>query len=127
METKRVVIADDEPNICHLVKLCLEAKGYQVFATNDGKQALEEIRQKQPDLVILDIMMPEMDGPGVAAAMKDQAATRNIPIIFLTSLVQRDDRPAVDLTGYHFVAKPFEREELLAVVNKVLETSKGSQ
>lgn len=127
METKRIVIADDEPNICHLVKLCLETKGYQVFVTNDGKQALEEIQQKKPDLVILDIMMPEMDGPAVAAAMKNEATTRNIPIIFLTSLVHKDDHQSIDLIEYLFVAKPFDREELLAVVNKALETSKGSR
>lgn len=127
METKKIVIADDEANIRSLVKLYLEAKGYQVFAANDGKQALEEIQQKKkPDLVILDIMMPEMDGPSVVAAMKDQAATRSIPIIFLTSLVQKDDHQAVDLTEYHFVAKPFEREELLAVVHRVLEISTGN-
>ena len=125
MESKRIVIADDESNICHLVKLHLETEGYQVFAAKDGRQALEEIERKKPDLVILDITMPELDGPDVAAAMKNRVSTRSIPIIFLSSLVQKDDRPPTDLTEYHFIAKPFEREELLAAVRQALVSSKG--
>ncbi len=82
---KRVVCIEDEPEMIDLVKLILSRKGYQVVGAMGGREGLEAIQREQPDLVLLDLMMPDMDGFQVLAALHQDPATRNIPIIIVTA------------------------------------------
>ena len=86
MDTKTILIVDDEQDVLSVLKAGLTSKGYSIITAIDGEHALTLARSKQPDLIILDVMMPGMDGPEVAIKLKDSLKTKDIPVIFLTSL-----------------------------------------
>ena len=89
MDTPRkVLIADDEPDILEILKYNLVNEGYQVFTAKDGDEALDKAKLTQPDLVILDIMMPKINGLDVLKKLREQDETQNIPVIVLTALIQ---------------------------------------
>jgi DNA-binding response OmpR family regulator len=114
----KILVVDDERNIVQLARLYLDKEGYQVEAAYDGAQALEKVRQTNPDLVILDIMMPEMDGLSVA---KELRKTSNVPIIILTARGDDVDRiVGLELGADDYVTKPFNPRELVARVKAVL-------
>jgi len=119
-QTRKVCVVDDDPNIVRLIKTRLENVGFEVTAAYDGKEALLLICRESPDLVISDVMMPEMDGPTLVAALKENPRTENIPIIFLTSLVEREKSDRAFLSGYRLVAKPFDPKELYSAVHDAL-------
>jgi DNA-binding response OmpR family regulator len=113
-----ILVVDDERNIVQLARLYLDKEGYRVEAAYDGAQALEKARQVRPDLVILDIMMPEMDGLSVA---KELRKTSNVPIIILTARGDDVDRiVGLELGADDYVTKPFNPRELVARVKAVL-------
>jgi len=115
VERKTILIADDDPVILKLLEHDLMAAGYAVVQAQDGQAAVRLARQRQPDLVILDIMMPEMDGGDAGQALKDRLSTCNIPIVFLSSLVTA----SVDRQGEHpLLAKPYRHADLLQVVRE---------
>jgi len=96
----------------------LQEKGYKVRPATNGEQALKAISIKQPDLVLLDIMMPEMDGFEVCKRLKDKEETRNIPIIFISALDDVDARvKGFEIGGLDYITKPFQAEEVLARIN----------
>lgn len=112
----KIVLADDEEEICNIVSWYLAAEGFQVFTAEDGLRALELEEQERPDLLILDIMMPEMSGWEVARVI-----TRDVPIIFLTAREHEEDK----ITGFNlgaddYITKPFSPRELLARVKVAL-------
>ena len=118
---RTIVIADDQPNLRRVLERLLRSEGYEVHNAADGKQALSLIRSIRPDLVVLDIMMPEMDGGDVAAALRDDPQTADIPIIFLTGKDRNDDMGRSFRSGGDmFIKKPFSCERLLEIVNIVL-------
>lgn len=120
---KKILIVDDEPNVRKLAALTLKtARDVTVFSAANGQEGLKIATLEKPDLILLDIMMPKMDGPSVAAALKENPQTQNIPLIFLTSLVQKDERHDLDPEGHRFMAKPFNPKELLDMVEKALKT-----
>src|SRR5689334_4028447 len=116
-----ILAADDDPQILRLVTRNLQFEGYEVIAVNDGQAALEQIEAHSPDLVLLDIMMPRMDGFTVTQRVREFSA---VPIIILTARGQDQDKiRGLDLGADDYLAKPFSVEELLARVRSVLRRS----
>jgi len=113
-----ILVVDDEKNIVQLARLYLNNEGFRVEAAYDGKQALEKAKSVRPDLVILDIMMPEMDGLSVC---KELRKTSNVPIIILTARGDDVDRiVGLEIGADDYVTKPFNPRELVARVKAVL-------
>jgi len=119
---KRILVVDDEPQIVSMLKLRLEANGYEVISASDGEEGLEKAKSLKPDLIILDIIMPKMAGNEVAVALKEDDHLSRIPIIFLTCLTEGmiDKQGSEKIGGNLFLAKPFEADELLLMVDNVL-------
>jgi two-component system response regulator VicR len=117
--TKKVLVVDDEPDTLELVKLVLESGGFEVILANNGMEALAEIEKIKPDIVLLDIMMPDMDGWDVFRKIKERNS--EIPIAILTAKAQNIDK----LLGLHvlkaddYITKPFGKNELIGKVKKL--------
>jgi len=117
----RVVIADDDPDIRRLVEMTVTNAGCDVTVASDGEEALERVRESKPDLVILDVLMPRMDGWEVARALKSDPATREVPVMFLTSRGQEHDvLEGFDSGAVDYMVKPFSPRELQVRVRAVL-------
>jgi DNA-binding response OmpR family regulator len=114
----RVLVIDDEENVCELIALYFEKAGYEIISTGDGNEGIEMIRSQKPDLVILDLMLPGMDGLDVC---KEIRKTSNIPLIMLSARVDEVDRVlGLEIGADDYVTKPFSPRELLARVKAVL-------
>jgi DNA-binding response OmpR family regulator len=114
---RRVVVADDDPDIVDLLTLNLEASGYQVEQAYDGEQARELVLRVLPDLVVLDVMMPKLNGLEVLAALKAHPQTRNIPIVMLTAKASDNDVwQGWEAGADYYITKPFDLEELLRFI-----------
>jgi CheY-like chemotaxis protein len=116
---KRILVVDDEPEFTNLLKLTLESQGYyEVREENDAENVRASAREFDPDLVVLDIMMPELDGSEVAAALKADPVTRDVPVIFLTALVSQEDAPmgACSSGGQTFLPKNIRVEKLIGCI-----------
>jgi adenylate cyclase len=114
----RILIVDDTPANIQALAAILRSKGYQISAATNGKQALEVLARMQPDLILLDVMMPEMDGFETCRRLKAAERWRQIPVIFLTSKTETADIvQGFELGAVDYVAKPFNAPELLARVN----------
>jgi DNA-binding response OmpR family regulator len=119
----RVLVVDDERNIVQLVRLYLSKEGFDVDSAFDGKQALERVHNHRPDLIVLDLMMPEMDGLTVCRELRK---TTNVPIIILTARTDDVDKVVgLELGADDYVTKPFNPRELVARVKAVLRRSQG--
>ena len=118
-----VLIVEDDRNIAELLQMYLEKEGYAVKVAGDGGQGLAEFRASQPDLVLLDVMMPVMDGWAVCKAIRAEAQT---PVIMLTAKGETDDKVSGLKCGADdYVTKPFEMKEVLARIEAVLRRSNG--
>jgi two-component system OmpR family response regulator len=116
---RRVLVVDDEDNVVHLVSSALRFDGYETVIAGNGHQALAAVAEYDPDLVVLDVMMPGLDGHAVLRQLRDAGST--VPVIFLTARDTPGDRVAGLRSGADdYVVKPFSVEELLARVNAVL-------
>jgi DNA-binding response OmpR family regulator len=117
-----VLVIDDEAPIRLLCKVNLEAEGMDVFEAADGPTGLEQAREYTPDVVLLDVMMPGLDGWQVAEALLQDERTSEIPIIFLTARAEfRDRARGLDIGGVDYVTKPFNPLELAPLVRDLLE------
>ena len=117
----RVLVVDDEAAIRLLCRVNLEAEGVEVIEAADGASGLERARCERPDVVLLDVMMPGLDGWRVAEALLEDAETRDIPIIFLTARAEfRDRARGLDIGGVDYVTKPFHPVELASLVRDLL-------
>jgi DNA-binding response OmpR family regulator len=117
-----VLIADDEEDIRELVSYRLTNSGFDVLEAADGEEALELARKQHPDLVLLDVMMPGLDGWAVAADLGARPETKDIPVVFLTARAERVDRErGHELGGVAYVVKPFDPLGLADLVEGVLE------
>jgi two-component system alkaline phosphatase synthesis response regulator PhoP len=117
----RVLVIDDEAPIRLLCRVNLEAEGMEVLEASDGPTGLEEARKERPDVILLDVMMPALDGWRVAEHLLDDASTQDIPIIFLTARAEfRDRARGLDIGGVDYVTKPFNPLELAALVRGLL-------
>lgn len=120
---KKILVVDDEAGLTRLVKANLERTGrFEVRTENEGAKAIEAARQFRPDLIFLDVMMPDVSGADIAAALREDPQLRNIPHVFLTAIVTRDETLATSsqIGGHLFLAKPVKTEQLIAVIEKVL-------
>ena len=118
----RVLVIDDEAPIRLLCRVNLEAEGMHVLEAADGPSGLEKARAESPDVVLLDVMMPGLDGWRVAEELLEDKRTSRIPIIFLTARAELRDRArGIDLGGVDYVTKPFNPVELAPMVNDLLE------
>jgi len=116
-----VLVADDDPDIRSLVTLRLERSGYEVVAAGDGEQALAAALERTPDLALLDVMMPKLDGYEVTERLRQEEATRHLPVILLTARVQETDiARGVEAGADDYVKKPFSTSELRDRVQAVL-------
>lgn len=124
MEKKyTVLIVDDEPDIVSLLGLHLKLNGYSIFQANNGVNGLEAAIHEKPDLIVLDVMMPEMDGFEVAKKLKENPETTDIPIIFLTARTQTDDKIKGLMAGADdYMIKPFDFEELELRIKRTLKS-----
>src|SRR5215204_3068859 len=118
----RVLVIDDEAPIRLLCRVNLEAEGMSVLEADDGPSGLATARAEHPDLVLLDVMMPGLDGWGVAEALLEDDDTSSIPIIFLTARAEfRDRARGLDIGGVDYITKPFNPVELAPVVRHLLD------
>jgi DNA-binding response OmpR family regulator len=116
-----ILVADDDPDIRSLVELRLEKSGYDVVAAGDGEQAFATALERAPDVALLDVMMPKLDGYEVTQRLREHEATRHLPIILLTARVQETDIVrGVEAGADDYVKKPFSTNELRDRVQAVL-------
>ncbi len=119
---RRIVYIEDEEEMIDLVRLILSRKGFEVVGASGGRKGLELVRQLRPDLVLLDLMMPDMDGWDVYQQMRADEATRGIPVIVITAKAQSIDK----VLGLHiakvdaYISKPFSPQDLVESVERVL-------
>ena len=123
-----VLVIDDEAPIRLLCRVNLEAEGMRVLEAADGPSGLEKARSKRPDVILLDVMMPGLDGWRVAEELLDDPDTREIPIVFLTARAEfRDRARGLDIGGIDYVTKPFNPVELAPLVRGLLERLRAGE
>jgi two-component system phosphate regulon response regulator PhoB len=117
----RILVVDDEPEAVELIEFNLKQSGYTVSTSGDGAEALKKARAQTPDLIILDVMLPEMDGFEICKALRLDAATSKVPIIMLTAKAAEIDRVlGLELGADDYLTKPFSTRELLLRIKKML-------
>ena len=119
---KTILVVDDNASIRTLVRDYLSEQGFRVLTANNGQNALFVARQDKPDLILLDIMMPDKSGDDIAQELRDDPRLSSIPIVFLTALVTPDETgaKASKIGGNIFLAKPVSADELVAVIEETL-------
>lgn len=121
MDKKRILMAEDEPHIARLIQFKLEREGFDVTWAKDGGEALSAVMEVIPDLVLLDVMMPVMDGFDVLKKIRENSSTAGIPVIMLTAKGQTEDvEKGFDLGTDDYIIKPFRPAELVARVKSKL-------
>ncbi|HEU4321826.1 MAG TPA: response regulator transcription factor [Roseiflexaceae bacterium] len=126
MATRTILIVDDEPEIATIARDYLERAGFRVLSAGDGVSALRMARAELPSLLVLDLMLPGMGGLDVARALRSDPATRPLPIIMLTALVDETDRLiGLELGADDYITKPFSPRELVARIKAVLRRVEG--
>mgnify|MGYP001264677196 CR=1 FL=1 len=125
MANEKILVVDDDTNICELLRLYLTKEGYQVTVANDGEEGLEKFNQVKPDMVLLDVMMPKMDGLEVCRRIRKAG---NTPVMMLTAKGETIDKVAgLEMGADDYIVKPFEMKELLARVHAVLRRLGGDE
>lgn len=123
MPKKRLLLVDDEPDLVEMVRFRLEANGYEVLTAADGQAAFDTARKEKPDLIILDVMLPKMDGYKVCSLLKKDTRYANIPIMMFTAkATENDAKLGSDVKADAYLTKPFEPKALL---DKIKELVKG--
>lgn len=122
MATK-VVLVDDDRHVVDVVSMMLAQRRYSVITVSDGRSAIGKIQEELPDLILLDIVLPGMDGTTIAQELLENPRTADIPIIFLTGLVEAEEthRDGHRIGGHYFLAKPFDAHELFDVIDRAME------
>jgi DNA-binding response OmpR family regulator len=123
-EPKTILICDDDPLLVDLLEYRLAARGYAVVVAEDGGKALRRLQEMRPDAVLLDAMMPVIDGYEVLRQIRENPETARIPVIMLTARKQEKDIvAALELGANDYLVKPFIPEELIARLGRLIETS----
>ena len=125
-EKKKILLIDDEEDFCFFVKLNLEKTGrFEVLTTTSGSIGLTMASREHPDLILLDIIMPEMGGGQVAELLSDNPGTRKIPVLFITAIASRREVQSQEgiIGGRNFIAKPVTPEELMTKIDAALKSS----
>jgi two-component system phosphate regulon response regulator PhoB len=124
----KIFIVEDEPSIATLVKYNLEKENYIVFISNNGEEGLKEIKKTEPDLVLLDWMLPDLSGIDICNALRKESKYKNLPIIMLTAKNQEEDKVlGLNKGADDYLVKPFSHKELIARVKALLRRSKPSK
>ena len=119
MYPTRILVVDDEPGFTHLLKLTLENTGkFFVKEENDGTRALRTAREFNPDMILLDIVMPKVDGGDVAAKIKADPSLADVPIVFLTAIVSNRESADREIGGFPFIAKPVSLNALIECIEE---------
>jgi len=118
---KTILVVDDEPDVAQLLSLILKTDGYNVLVAVDGQEALEKARKEAPDLILLDVMLPKLDGYRVARMLKFDENYKHIPIIMLTAKIQeKDKKTGMEMGADDYLTKPFEIPILQQKVREIL-------
>ena len=124
MAGTKLLVVDDEPDAVLILAKTLSARGYEVTTAGRGQQAVMLARAEKPDLILLDILMPDMDGTQVVAALQEDPTTRDIPVIFLTCLITKKTQEIGsryhDAGRYVFMSKPYDLDNLLAEIDRLV-------
>jgi two-component system alkaline phosphatase synthesis response regulator PhoP len=121
MKTKKILLVDDEVDLVETVRFPLEMEGYQILVSHNGEDALNQARKEKPDLILLDLMLPKLDGYKVCRLLKFDERYKHIPIIMLTAKVQERDKFLGKETGAdEYITKPFDIEFLVKKVKAYL-------
>jgi DNA-binding response OmpR family regulator len=121
MTEKKILIADDEPDFVELISMRLEVNGFEVVAAKDGQEAIDKTKKEKPDLLILDLMMPKLDGFEVCRMLKFDDNFKNLPIIVLSALDQQQDREkAIEAGADEYFIKPFDLSLLLTKIKDLI-------
>jgi len=116
-DVKRILAVDDEPHILKLVAFSLRSGGFEVLEASDGLSAIEVARAEQPDLVLMDVMMPALDGYEACRRLKADAATADIPVVMLTAKTQlAEQKTGLECGALDYICKPFTPKDLVAQV-----------
>ncbi|MFH1791091.1 MAG: response regulator [Candidatus Omnitrophota bacterium] len=119
---KRILVVDDEADLVETLTFRLEANGYEVIPAYDGKEALDKARREKPDLILLDLMLPHIDGYKVCGMLKSDDKYKSIPIILFTARAQDQDKKlGLEAGANGYITKPFEAKELLAKIKELLQ------
>ena len=124
MAGAKLLVVDDEPDAVLILARTLLARGYRVTTAKSGLQAINLAKAEKPDLILLDILMPDMDGMQVAATLQEDPTTRDIPVIFLTCLITKKTQEIGlryhDAGQYAFIAKPYDLDNLLMEIDRLI-------
>jgi len=121
MDKKRILVIDDEPELVKAVQIRVELAGYEVLVARDGQEGLEKARKEKPDLIILDLMLPKMDGYKVCGLLKADIRYSKIPIILFTARAQESDvKRGKEVGANVYITKPFEHQVLLDNIAELL-------
>jgi two-component system alkaline phosphatase synthesis response regulator PhoP len=121
MPKGKILVVDDEIYIVHILDFSLGMEGYEVVTALDGEQALEKLQSDKPDLIVLDIMMPKLDGYEVCKAIKSDPETRQIPVILLSAKGRNvDQKLGFDVGADDYITKPFSPRKLVERINQLL-------
>jgi DNA-binding response OmpR family regulator len=116
----RILVVDDDPVILRLIEVNLDLEGFEVVTASRGEDAIAKARDTNPDLILLDLMMPEMSGWEIAERIQSDSATAGIPLVFLSARTQDEDRRRGEELGVAgYVTKPFDPAELVATIRKL--------
>jgi DNA-binding response OmpR family regulator len=126
--TKKILAIDDENDVLVIIKSALKSEGYDVVTANNGYDGLAIAQDEKPDLILLDLMMPEMDGFEVLENLRDNDTTMDIPVIVLTGLSERGKiREALDKGVDYYIVKPFEYHDLISKVKLAIEDAEEQE
>src|SRR5688572_23548697 len=119
---KKILLIEDHPQMRENLQLMLEMEGYAVVAAGDGRRGVEAARRELPDVILCDVMMPELDGFGVLRELRVDAATATIPFLFLTAKGEKvDQRTGMNLGADDYLVKPVGKQDVLAAINARLQ------
>ena len=128
MAKGKILVVDDEIYIVHILDFSLGMEGYEVITALDGEQALEKARAEKPDLIVLDIMMPKLDGYETCKMLKGEDGTREIPVILLSAKGRNvDQKIGFEVGADDYITKPFSPRKLVERINAILGQSSPSQ
>jgi two-component system, OmpR family, alkaline phosphatase synthesis response regulator PhoP len=123
----RILVVDDEVYIVHILDFSLGMEGYEVVTALDGEQALEKVAQQKPDLIVLDIMMPKLDGYETCKALKSREETKDIPVILLSAKGRNvDQKTGFEVGADDYITKPFSPRKLVERINAILGQANSS-
>jgi CheY-like chemotaxis protein len=124
--SKKILVVDDEPDFVRIILAKLKSNGYEAISAINGKEAIKEAQLQKPDLIVMDIMMPDMEGTDAVRLLQADARTENIPIIFISgaivNLPENQEMRQATINGKLFtaIAKPFKAEKLISEINKIM-------